>query len=59
MDEVKGEPVDQGLDFEDKLIIARYELLVFQSAGVGVNEQASGAIAVDIESKDQHELPIG
>ena len=54
MDEVKGEPVDQGLDCEDELVIARYELLVFQPAGVGINEQTSGAIAVDVESKDQH-----
>jgi hypothetical protein len=60
VDEVKGERFIQGLDFKEKLIVAIDKLLVFEQAGVGVNEYTAGQpILLHVESKDQRELLLG
>ena len=55
MDEVKVEILIQGLDFEEKLIVAIDERLVFEQPGVGINEQTVGEVR-GVESKGQREL---
>ena len=60
VDEVERKVGIQGLDFEEKLIVAVDELLILEQDSVGVNEHTPGPRTVlDIESKDQRELLIG
>jgi hypothetical protein len=62
VDKVEHEGSIPGLDFEEKLIVAIDELLVFDQAGVGVNEHTPSGVrgcTQNVESKDQRERLIG
>jgi hypothetical protein len=62
VDKVEHEGCIPGLDFEEKLVVAIDERLVFDQAGVGVNEHTPPGVrgcTQNVESKDQRELLIG
>ena len=60
MNEVQIQKGVEGLDFEEKLIVAVYESLVVEKPSIGINEHACIDAAVkDVEAEYQRQLLVG